>query len=120
MATVFERCGGFATVRRIVSDFYDRVLDSSVLRHHFESVDMRRLIDHQTKFIAFAMGGPAAFNDDALERVHAPLAISRVEFREMATLLRDTLEDFDLPPEDVDAVLDEVMRRQERIVGQGD
>lgn len=62
MATsVFERCGGFAAVRKVVSAFYDKVLDSPILEPHFENIDMRRLIDYQTKFIASAMGGPAKF-----------------------------------------------------------
>jgi len=26
--TVFQRCGGFATVRKVLSVFYDKMLDS--------------------------------------------------------------------------------------------
>jgi hypothetical protein len=48
MTTVFERCGGFASVRKVISTFYDKILDSTVLSGYFADVDMRRLIDHQT------------------------------------------------------------------------
>ena len=50
MATMFEKYGGFAKVSRIVSSFYDKALDSPILAPYFTGVDMRRLIDHQTKF----------------------------------------------------------------------
>lgn len=50
--TVFERCGGFAAVRKVLSAFYDKMLDSEALKGYFDGVDMRRLIDHQTKFVS--------------------------------------------------------------------
>ena len=59
--SMFERCGGFTTVRKVVAAFYDKVLDSPSLSRHFANVDMRALIDHQTKFITYVMGGPASF-----------------------------------------------------------
>jgi truncated hemoglobin YjbI len=34
-ATLFERVGGFARVRLMVSDFYERVLDSTLLAPYF-------------------------------------------------------------------------------------
>lgn len=58
--SMFERYGGFAKLSKVMA-FYDRVLDSDVIGDFFEGVDMRRLIDHQTKFISQVMGGPAAY-----------------------------------------------------------
>ena len=46
--TVFERYGGFAAVRKVISAFYDKLLDSEMLSGYFANIDMRRLIDHQT------------------------------------------------------------------------
>jgi hemoglobin len=114
--TIFERYGGFATVRRIVSDFYDRALDSPVISHHFEQVDMKRLLDHQSRFIASVTGGPASYTDDHLRRVHERLGITAEEFREMIMLLSETLEDFDVSSEDIDYVVQELRRRQGVIV----
>ncbi|MGE0745723.1 MAG: group 1 truncated hemoglobin [Rhodospirillales bacterium] len=119
-STVFERCGGFATVRRVVSAFYDRVLDSPTLSPHFEAIEMKTLIDHQTKFIASVMGGPASFSDEALKRAHARLGISRAEFEEIVGLLRETLEDFDVSAGDVAQVIGEVRRREPVIVSRYD
>lgn len=114
--TMFDRCGGFASVRKVVSSFYDRILDSALLRKHFETADMRTLIDHQAKFIASLMGGPASYTDDTLRRVHAHLNISRAEFEEMAALLCETLEDFEFDAADVSQVEHEIRKREPMIV----
>ena len=47
---LFEKYGGLRTLRAVIIDFYDRVLDSDVVGHFFEDVDIAKLIDHQTKF----------------------------------------------------------------------
>jgi hemoglobin len=77
---MFERYGGFASVSRIVSEFYDKILDSPVTSPYFENTDMKTQIDHQTKFIAPLMGGPASYSNGQLERVHVPLKIDRAAF----------------------------------------
>ena len=69
--TLFEKYGGFSTLSKVVMSFYDKVLDSDQVGDYFEDVDMKKQIDHQTKFIASIMGGPASFTDDMLRRVHA-------------------------------------------------
>ncbi len=50
--SLFEKYGGFASVSKIVSAFYNKAIDSDVIRPYFDNIDMRELIDHQTKFIA--------------------------------------------------------------------
>lgn len=114
--TLFEYYGGFATVRRVVSDLYDAILDSEALARYFEDVDMRSLIDHQTKFIAQLMGGPASYTDQALQRIHTPLHISSRDFDEMVALLKRALEDNDIEPADVAEVSSQIYRRKHIIV----
>lgn len=114
--TLFETYGGFASVSKIVSAFYDKVLDSERLSRFFVKVDMRRLIDHQTKFIASIMGGPASFTDDALQRAHAKLGITHDDFAEAVELLIETLEDFDVADEDIEHLRQIVMRAEGLIV----
>ena len=118
--TPFERYGGFITVRKIISAFYDRVLDSESLRRYFGDVEMRTLIDHQTKFVSSVMGGPASYTDEALRRIHAPFNISQSEFNEVTEILRETLEDFEVHPSDIKAVMGEFNRREPDIVSRHD
>lgn len=102
--SIFDRYGGFAKVSLAVSEFYRNVLASPRLAPYFDGIDMRRLMDHQTKFFAALMGGPASYTDEHLARVHAPLKIDDSAFDEMATLLRETLEDLDYDESDISTV----------------
>jgi hemoglobin len=114
--SIFERNGGFAKVSRVVMSFYDRVIDSPIMSPYFANTDMKQLIDHQTKFIAFLMGGPASFSDEHLERIHQHMNIDREAFDEMVGLLTETLEDFEYTDEDVAAVKKELERRAPLII----
>jgi hemoglobin len=117
--TMFERYGGFAKVNRVVTNFYDKIVESPVTSPYFANTDMRALIEHQTRFIAFVMGGPASFTNDHLERVHARHRISEGAFDEACMLLVETLEDMDFADEDIQIVKDEFVRRKNFIVARG-
>lgn len=115
-STIFQKYGGFASVSKVVMSFYDKMLDSPVTSPYFASTNMKRLIDHQTKFIAQIMGGPASYTDEQLERVHAHLGITEVAFIEAMELITETLEDFDFADEDIRHVQSEMMDRKNFIV----
>lgn len=114
--SLFERYGGFASVSRVVMSFYDKMLDSPLTSPYFAHTDMKRLIDHQTKFIATLMGGPASYTNEHLERVHAHLGITEAAFLESMVLMRETLEDFDFREDDIRQVEGEMMGRKNFIV----
>ncbi len=114
--TIFERYGGFATAGKIVMAFYDRILDSDVTGPYFDDVEMPRLIDHQTKFVATVMGGPASYSDEMLEQLHRRLDVTGSAFDEMARLFRDTLEEFAMAREDIEALMKEINSRRDVIV----
>lgn len=114
--TIFERYGGFAQVSRIVSAFYDKVMASPVISGYFAHADMKTLIDHQTKFIATIMGGPASFTNEHLARVHEDRGIDDAAFEEMIALMRETLEDFDFAEGDISAVVAEIASRRRLVV----
>ncbi len=114
--SIFERYGGFAQVSRVVMSFYDKILDSPVTSPYFAHTDMKRLIDHQTKFIASVMGGPASYTNEHLERVHDHLGITETAFLEAMELLRETLEDFDFEEDDIHTVEDEMISRKNYVV----
>lgn len=114
--TIFERYGGFAKVSRVVTNFYEKILDSPITNPYFVHTDMRRLIDHQTKFIASVMGGPASYTNDQLERIHTHLGITEEAFMEAVMLLKEALEDSGFEDEDVRDVKDHIMSCKNFIV----
>ncbi len=114
--TIFERYGGFATVRKVVSTFYEYVLEDEVVAPYFVGIDMRRQIDHQSKFVSAIMGGPASYSDDHLQRVHERLGIDHEAFVVIAGLLREAMEDHAMAAADVDAVVREFAAREHLVV----
>lgn len=116
MSSAFERYGGFAAISKIVMAFYDRVLDCDEIGHFFDNIDMSRLVDHQTKFIATVMGGPSSYTDEALSRMHRPHDIGQRDFDRMAEILRETLEDHGIEARDVETVMREIYKRAHAVV----
>lgn len=116
-SNLFEQIGGFARVRLIVSDFYDRILDSENLRGYFADIDVRRLIDHQTKFVSALMGGPVSFTDEHLGRAHHHLGITPEEYQEMAEIFRETLEDHGLSSVEVERLHAHILSLREVVTG---
>ena len=113
---IFDRYGGIRVLRHVIMDFYDRVLDSDVIGHFFEDVDMVKLIDHQTKFFAMVMGGPAHFPDNRLAQAHRHLHLDHVQFDEIVTLLGETLDKALFEQEDREAVIAAIEARRGLIV----
>lgn len=115
-ASLYDKYGGFSAISRVVMAFYDMVLDSDVLGPYFDGIDMPRLIDHQTKFVASILGGPAAFTDERLEQAHRGLGIRETDFDEMKRLLGLTLDEHGFSVADRTAVLAEIESRRSIIV----
>ena len=94
--SLYDQLGGFSAVRRLVSDFYDRVLEEDDLAPFFKDTDMAHLIDHQTKFWTTLLGGPASYTTDQLRKIHATMGIKDRHFDLVAELVAETLEDHDI------------------------
>ena len=114
--TVYDQLGGFSTVRKVVAEFYNSVLEEEELAKYFVNTNMERQIDHQTKFISQLLGGPAEYTDSHLQKVHAHMRITDKHFDMIKDILCDTLEDFDLDDEHVEFVGGEFERRRGIIV----
>ena len=118
--TLFDKYGGFSTVSRIVMRLYDRLLDDDDVGPFFDDVDMARLIDHQTKFVSSLMGGPASFSDRHIAGAHRHLTIENSHFDRLKELVRETLEEFSLEEQDIEAVLAEYEARRGLLIGEKD
>ena len=102
--SIYDQLGGFTFVRKLISSFYDKVLENDNLAALFGNSNMERIIDHQTKFFASLLGGPVSFTDDEIRRVHERLRINDEQFDETSECLSETLEDYDLSDEHIELV----------------
>lgn len=113
---LYEKYGGFGAINRIVMAFYDQLLDSDEIGPFFDGLDMSRLIDHQTKFVASLLGGPASFSDQQLQRAHASLNIGDDHFDELKRIMFDTLIAHGVSDDDASTVLTAIEARRGVIV----
>jgi hemoglobin len=114
--TLFEKYGGFSSISEIVRSFYRDVIESPRLRPYFENIDMATLIDHQTKFMSHALGGPATYNGRSLSVAHKDLNITQVAFDEVAEILQDVLENAGMEADDVATVMSVIGQTMDDIV----
>ena len=106
--SLFEKYGGFSTIHSIVTEFYNSVLDSDEVGLFFDDTDMESLIDHQTKFISFLLGGPVSYPEAKLKAAHATLDIQAQHFDTIKSLLSETLLAFNVEASDIDAVMEKI------------
>ncbi len=114
--SLYEKYGGFATVSRIVMRLYDMILDDDDLGPFFDDTEMPKLIDHQTKFIASLMGGPASFSDAHLTGAHRGLAINDMHFDRLKELVDDVLGEFGVDDADAAVVLGAIEEKRALLV----
>jgi len=114
--SLFEKYGGFAAIHKVVEHFYDGVLDNDILSPYFEGVDMSQLIDHQTRFFASAMGGPASFDDNHLEKMHRGRGITEEAWDAVVAVLLDTLNAFNVEEGDIQLIAGAVASKKPLIV----
>ena len=117
MSSTFQKYGGFSAVSRIVMSFYEKVLENDDVGHHFDDVDMARLIDHQTKFVSSLMGGPDMISDDRLAHVHRQYDITNQEFDIVCGLLEETMRENGMDAADIRDIAQAFETKRSLIIG---
>lgn len=103
--SLYDKVGGFGVVSRIVLNFYGKVLESDAIAPYFVSVDMQRLINHQTQLVCALLGGPASFPDHQIRNAHRTFGITEDAFDEAVELFEEALQEAELEADDVAAVV---------------
>lgn len=79
-ATLYERLGGEAKVRKIVNDVLDRNFNNPMIGHHFKKVDMPKLKQLVFEFFSMGTGGPHAYTGREMRASHKGLNITADDF----------------------------------------
>ncbi|WP_325701698.1 group 1 truncated hemoglobin [Pseudorhodoplanes sp.] len=114
--SLYETIGGFSVISKIVLNFYGKVLESDKIAVYFTDIDMKRLIDHQTKFICSLLGGPASFSDEQLRHAHRTVQITDDAFNEISELFSDALHEASLKPTDIALIVNAFESKRPLIV----
>ncbi len=114
--SLYDQLGGFSAVRKLVSDFYDRVLEEEDLAPFFKDTDMPDLIDHQIQFWITLLGGPASYTDEQLRKFHASRGIQDHHFDLVVDLAVETLEDHDIDAQHIGEISEQLRGYRSPIV----
>ena len=106
MTTLYDKYGGFSTINKLVQALYEKIDESDELTPYFQGIDRQNLMDHQAKFFSDILGGPVKYTGPQLKNVHITLSITEDAFSEVADLLEETLEDFEVEEDDIEIIMD--------------
>ena len=114
--TLYERLGGHEGIRAVVDDFYDRLLADDALGPFFETADMEKLRRMQTEYLCEAAGGPETYDAEPIREAHLHVPFTPEHIQRAVELLHESLDAFDVPAEDADAVVQAVARYEEALL----
>ncbi|MEF8806434.1 truncated hemoglobin [Natronomonas sp.] len=114
--TLYDRLGGHDGIRAVVDDFYDRLVADEELGPFFEDADMERLRKTQTDFLCEAAGGPETYDAAPVREAHLHVPFTPDHIQRAVELLYESLDAFDVPEEDADAVVEAVAAYEEELL----
>lgn len=115
--TLFDRIGGEEGIRKLVDEFYERVLSDPKLSPFFEHTPMERLRTMQYEFFAAALDGPSAYKGKQLSYVHFGRGIGKEHFGLFIDRLFDTLQGYKLDADTMHAIIGRLNLFADEITG---
>jgi hemoglobin len=116
--TLYERLGGRDGIRAVVDDFYDRLVADERLGPFFEGANMERLRRTQTDFLCEAAGGPETYDAEPVREAHLHVPFEPADIERAVALLRESLDTFDVPDDDAEAVVEAVAAYEEELLAE--
>lgn len=117
---LYERLGKREGIRAVVDDFYDRLLEDDELGPFFETADVEKLRRTQTDFLCEAAGGPETYDAEPVREAHLHVPFTPAHIQQAITLLYESLDTFDVPDEDAEAVIQAVAAYEEDLLARPD
>lgn len=100
MSDFVEQVGGRERLHRIVTDFYERVLDDPLIGFMFDESEIDRIIERQVQYLVKHLGdGSAEYEGEPIRRAHRDLPITDGHADRRHHLLEETVADWEMPDE---------------------
>jgi truncated hemoglobin YjbI len=119
-ATLWNRLGGEANVKKVISDFVDKTAKNPKVDFFrggkVKDVDVPMLKKLLVEFVSSATGGPLKYTGRSMKDVHKGMGITDAQFDASVADLKEALEKNGAKPADVKAVLDAVEGTRKDIV----
>ncbi|EMA68049.1 truncated hemoglobin [Halorubrum kocurii] len=114
--TLYDRLGGHDGIRAVVDEFYDRLVDDDELGPFFADADMETLRRTQTDFLCEAAGGPETYDAAPVRDAHLHVPFTPAHIQRALELLDESLESFDVPSDDAEAVVQAVADYEQELL----
>lgn len=89
---------GEERLRALLTDFYDRLYDDIIIGFFFTPHDKQALIEHQLDYVCAHVGaGEGKYEGRSMRRAHEHHPILSGHFDRRHQILREVLEDHDVP-----------------------
>lgn len=92
-ATLYERLGGEAKIRKIVNDTLDKNLNNPAIGAYFQKIDMDKLKQLVFEFFSMGTGGPHKYTGRDMASAHANLKITEADYNSSNDDLLEALEE---------------------------
>lgn len=99
--TLFYKLGGNSSIRAVVNEFYDRMINDPEVSGVFQGVDLVALRRHQAEFIAYALGGPVKYEGNTLQEAHRGFHITDRQYEITIRHLNASLRKLNVELEDI-------------------
>lgn len=93
----FATLGGEPVLRAIIDRFVDRMFNDLMIGFFFRNADRTRVKDKEFELAAQMLGAPLRYSGRPLREVHGPHRIMGGQFARRSQILREVLEEFDVP-----------------------
>lgn len=114
--TIYDRIGGADAINAAVDLFYRKVLGDDRVNPHFEGVNIGRLKAHQRAMITAVAGGPNSYKGRSMAEAHRGLDITNEAFDIVVGHLVATLQELDVPQDEIDRIAPPVLELRSDIV----
>jgi len=95
--SLYDDIGGEEGLRRVLRALYDKLFDDVMVGFLFAGKDKAELIEHQLWFTARFLGGPSRYTGKSIPDAHARLPLLAGHFDRRHVLLKQTLEEQNVP-----------------------
>jgi truncated hemoglobin YjbI len=116
--TPYQLLGGEAVLRPLVEDFVRRMVGDAMIGYLFHGVDHPNLVERELELTARFLGADRAYQGRPIKEAHARHRILGGQFDRRTQLLRETLRDYDVPPDVQQVWISHVERLRSQITAE--
>ena len=102
---LYEELGGLEKLQEIINTFVDRLFDDIMIGFFFRKADKERIKEKEFEFAAEFLGADIQYTGQALPEAHKKHMIMGGQFSRRKQILKETLEEYNVPKHIVDALL---------------